>query len=463
MTGVRTNLCTNPSFENNTTDWNVYAGHATIAQSTSHPSVGTKSGLITWEASTSAYNQVYLPFAAVVGQLYTISVDVYVPSGSAPVNLNYRSGSATSTVFDAKQRLSVTAAASSSTENLVMTATTSLGGTCFIDAVLIEKAPLAGAYFDGNSSGGAWSGTAGNSTSTLAGAPAITVVGDPNNVPPRQIIFVTGSSGVTIAINRTDPDGVMRPVRTAEAAPLGGGQWAGYDYESPFSPTGPGIITYTVTPSDGSTPFSTTVGQLNIAQAWLIHPGVPSLSQKIRRVTLSGTSAPSGATAHNVLGRPNPVMVTDGVRKGKTFTLTIRTPDSLVSGGAPLYPGPGTFGGPGVFSGLGGVDSSAPVEAAFDALFADTAPLLLQLVYPFTAAHLYLWISIGQVDVARVSMQFGEATRIITLPCTVVDRPAGGIAAQRTWADLMAECATWADVLAKYATWQGAFVGTPGT
>lgn len=453
----RTNLCTNPSFENNTTDWHVYASEATIAQSTTHPTVGTHTGLITWAADSNGTNQVYSPFTAVIGQTYTLSVDVYVPSGSTPVHLTFRSANASSTVFDRTQRLSVTAVAAGSTENLVIFPTTGAGGTCYIDAALFEKAPLAGTYFDGNTGGASWSGTAGNSTSTFVGAATLTVANDPTNVPPRNILFVTGATGSTITITRTDPDGAIRAVRTAEAGPLVGGTWSGFDYESPFDPSGGQTVTYTGQASDGSNPFTATVAALNITQSWLIHPGVPDLSQPI--IILDGDPGEtfdSGATVHNVLGRSTPVIVTDGVRRSPASSFIIST-DTIVQ------------------------------RKAIEALLADTSPLLLQAVLPpSTASALfpsltlypsptlypggtvaafstYDWVAIDQVTRDHVGSVVVDPWRRWTLPYRVVDRPAGGVAAQRTWADLMTDAATWSTALGKYATWNGALTGTPGS
>lgn len=460
---TRLNLCTNPSFENNATDWNVYATHATVARSTSHPSVGTHSGQVTWAAESDVHNQTFSPFAAVIGQTYTLSIDVYVPSGNPPLLINFKGAETRSTLFDQKQRLSVTAVASVSTENLVVfpSATGShgsapAGGVAFLDAALFERAPVALPYFDGTFAGATWSGTAGNSTSTLTSPPAITVSNDPMNIPPRNILFVTDSPGSTVTITRTDPDGAIRPVRTAEAAPLIGGTWSGFDYESPFDPTGSKNVTYTAQPSDGSAPFTATVPALRITQSWLIHPGVPDLSQPITILDADpGETFDSGATVHNVLGRGTPVIVTDGVRRSAASSVTIAT-DTVAQ------------------------------RQALEALLADTSPLLLQAVvqgssasslfpnltlYPGPAIYpggvsdsfsTYDWLAIDQVTRDRAGAILADPFRRWLLPYRVVDRPAGGVAAQRTWADLMADAATWSAVLEKFSTWNGALTGTPG-
>lgn len=294
----------------------------------------------------------------------------------------------------------------------------------------------------------------------------ITATLDPTNLPPRVQLDVTGSPGVTVTITRTDPDGGTRPVRTAESAQLVSGAFTCYDYESPFDPGGNARITYSAQPSGGSAAFTTTVAALQITQAWLIHPGVPDLSQPINGTSLSTVTSMSGATLHNVPGRSNPVPVSDGVRKGATFNLLLKT--TATAGTSPIFPSSSIFPDTSLFP-SGTVFPDGPLgpwvssTAALYDLLADTAPLLLQLVYPYTTAVEYKWINVGQVTEDRRSNDFGDPRRIMTLECAEVDRPAGGIASQRTWADLLAECSTWRDVLNRYATWHGVLTGVVGT
>jgi hypothetical protein len=255
----------------------------------------------------------------------------------------------------------------------------------------------------------------------------------PTNVPPRVQLAVTGSPGSVITITRTGPDGAPHAVRTAEPAPLIAGAWTGYDYESPFDPDGHAQMIYSVQASDNSAPFTTTVPCLQVTRSWLIHSGVPALSQ--------------------------PITILDG-DPGETFD----------SGASFVI----------------ATDTTAQ-RIAMEALLSDTSPLLLQAVvtgpaiaqlfpnltlFPSTTLlpgggvssyTTYDWVAIDQVTRDRSGGYVVDPWRRWTLPYRVVDRPAGGVVAQRTWSSLMADDATWSAVLAEFATWNGAFTGTAGS
>jgi hypothetical protein len=187
-------------------------------------------------------------------------------------------------------------------------------------------------------------------------------------------------------------------------------------------------------------------------QPWLIHPGVPSLSLPVTGILLTDDQSDSGTALHAPLGRADPIPVSDGARKTPAFQVSFRT-------GGEIYSFPGGFTFPGELTFPGAQDQNDALKA----ILRDSAPLLLQIVYPFTDIAMYRWISIDRVTTARVTMLFGDQQRVWTLDCTEITRPAGGIAAQRTWADLVAECATWQDVIDKYATWTGVTTGIAGT
>jgi hypothetical protein len=293
----------------------------------------------------------------------------------------------------------------------------------------------------------------------------ITLTPQPSNVPPRFQIDVAGVTGTTINITRTDPDGGTRPVRLAEPATLVAGAWTGYDYESPFDPSGVQRITYTVIPGDSSPIFSTQVAALRITQAWLIHPGVPGLSIPISGVDFTDIASDSGVTLHQVAGRENPVPYSDGRRKARTHQLIIRTDHLQSTAIRPLYPSTGLYPSPTLFPSSGSSGPATPATTADDveALISDASTLLLQVVYPFTPAAVYEWIQVGHMNKHRLSRQFGDPRRVFTLDVTIVDRPAGGIAAERTYADVDAETGTYAALDAKYGTYHGLLAGVAGT
>jgi hypothetical protein len=198
------NLCTNPSFENNTTGWHTFAfsgstfnldppGATTVARSTLRATVGTASGEVTCGGVPTSLHiggeGTMIAFTTVIGQVYTITVNAYVPSATTtPVQVvkfdntggAFVRGSSTS-AFDTWQPLEVTfTATSTSTYVGVGTYNSSTFGQKFyVDAMLIQSGSWATTtYFDGDTVDTAtynytWDGTVGNSAST---ATALTVV-----------------------------------------------------------------------------------------------------------------------------------------------------------------------------------------------------------------------------------------------------------------------------------------------
>lgn len=171
----RTNLCTNPSFETNTTGWTLGGSvQPTFATSTSKKLFGTQCGLITWPA-TGSLPLVQYSFTTTVGAIYTVSAYVFVPTGNPAVLLTvggFSLAGQTSSVTNDWQRLTFTFAAASTTSSLQLITTGPGTGLCYVDAVLVEQGGL-GNYFDGslpafktNGVTQAWTGTAHGSTST---------------------------------------------------------------------------------------------------------------------------------------------------------------------------------------------------------------------------------------------------------------------------------------------------------
>lgn len=438
-TVTRTNLCTNPSFEAGITGWNATGTPApAIAQSAAHSQNRSKSLKITWAAGNNFLPAASYVLATTPGLQYTVSVYVYVPTGSPAVSiivggLGLAGFSSASTVLDVWQRLAVTFTANAATHTVAVSppGTPAGGEVCFIDSALFELAPNAATYFDGASSGCQWTGTADLSTSQqLSGPLSITVTNDLENEPPRRIIFVTGAPGTTAQINRTDPDGNTYPVRGADPASLtGGGQWAGFDVEGPYGQA----ATYTVVPSDSSPSVFQVVDPLATTQARFVHPGEPSLSVRIVGwYEDSERTYPTSRALNDVVGRELPIPIADGRRKGASYDASLKT-------------------------------NSAADTAAFRALISQDAVLLLQIVYPFTSESVWEYVSLGDVKEFRRTGQFGDPRRKFTFTCTVVDRPAGGVAAQWTIADLAVAEGTISAAAADYQTITGLALGIAGT
>lgn len=144
------NLLDNNSFELGVGDWtNGGVGTApTHAQSTAHvyPDGGTWAMLVTWAATAPETDVQRRITGLTVGQTYTLSYYVYVPTGSPAVYLKSvtESGATTTTgsasaVNDAFTRVTVTFTAGSTT-HLIQLATASSpgGGTVYADAGQLE-------------------------------------------------------------------------------------------------------------------------------------------------------------------------------------------------------------------------------------------------------------------------------------------------------------------------------------
>lgn len=251
-----------------------------------------------------------------------------------------------------------------------------------------------------------------------------------STLPPQVLIDVTGFTGPTITIVRYDASGAGTPVR-ASPAPLIGGAATVFDVEEPFGV----LVDYAAT--DGTSYVVSAPVLMPVTQAWLIHPGVPVLSQPIE--ILSGgafdLTMVSSTALHQVLGRATPIPISDGQRKAPTTAMTLYTDDPVS-------------------------------EAGLLALFDDDSPLLLQVPSPTGAsAPLYYWVSVGDVVDARVDQDQDAPWREWgPLTLTVVDRPAGPVSNPRTFATETAEFATWADEIAgPYVTYRGLLTGVAGT
>jgi hypothetical protein len=138
----------------------------------------------------------------------------------------------------------------------------------------------------------------------------VTDVGTPN-------LFAT-------TVTRLNPDGRVVPVRTLDGNPLtlttSGANRIGllYDYEMPYGSP----VTYSTQETPTSTSAEVTV---NSSRAWLIHPGVPSLSMPI---TVADWAARTRKVVRGVfqpMGRSTHVVVADGTRKASEYNLTVLT------------------------------------------------------------------------------------------------------------------------------------------
>ena len=252
------------------------------------------------------------------------------------------------------------------------------------------------------------------------------------NVPPRVRLDVT-DIGATVAagavtVNRLDPDGRLVPVRTQDGNPLtlstSGINKVGlvYDYEMPLGAT----VQYTTTEDP-----STSSGEVTVpsSQVWLVHPGVPALSQpiEIRVGSFQEETLPVKQGVFYPMGRKSPIVVSDGTRHSgqSSFTVSTETADEL---------------------------------AAMRDLLDDGGPLLLNVPAAVGIGVDTAYISVADVTITRPSDVGSDALRDIKMPYTVIDRPSGGSQSERTYIDLLS-VPTYGDLLTLYPTYLDVLAG----
>ena len=143
----RTNLSTNPSFENNTTGWVVKSG--SITRSTAQAYIGT--------ASASLNGAVEQYIESTIADEYTVSVYARAASGTVSVSVAGLT-SPDGVTYTQLNPVSVNVNTSDWTRiNTSFQANTIYSGmrmsspsAVFIDAILIELSPVIDAYFDGD-------------------------------------------------------------------------------------------------------------------------------------------------------------------------------------------------------------------------------------------------------------------------------------------------------------------------
>ena len=443
----RRNYATNPSFETNASGW-VSVGTSSVNRSTTRAWVGSSSGLVTLGAGPApGQGASHTVTGLAVGETYTASAYVWVPSASIGANLAlfifgvaFGVSSAVATP-DTWVRISVTwtATSSSHTVALLNGATSTAGQTAYIDGLLVEKAATAGAYFDGATTDSGdtstlgstiydWTGTAHASQSVqslVIQAYTITATVEDDQSPQRVRIDVEAapSTGVAaVTVTRTDPSGRVLPVRTEDGQPL---QLVVsetirvgtvYDYEAPY---GQPVVYSTVSqPTVLSEPVT-----VHEDRVWLIHPGIPARSVPIElmRGSFDEEEEDVAGAVFYALGRRNGVVFTDGRRKAPAGTLIVGT-------------------------------ETAAESRALGELLADAFPLLLN-VPPLLGIEVDTnYVHLGRLRRVRPSDVGSDPQRNWMLPFQVVEMPVGGTQSQRTFQNVLDESETFQQVLDAYAT-----------
>jgi hypothetical protein len=257
----------------------------------------------------------------------------------------------------------------------------------------------------------------------------VTATVEADSVPPRVRLDVTdiGSPNLLqVTVTRLDPDGRTTPVRTNDGEPLtlttAGANRVGllYDYEAPYG----SAVSYSTVESPTTTSAEVTVAE---GRVWIIHPGVPPLSMPVSVATMGNRLRAVNRGVFKPLGRKSAIVVTDGARKAPEGTIELNT--------------------------------FTPAEAAaFEALTDDAAVLLLNIPATLNWGVAPSYVSLGDLEEGRLVDYAGEPQRLHTLPYMVVDRPAGGTTAARSYVDLLT-FASYADLLVAYPTYLDLLAG----
>ena len=255
---------------------------------------------------------------------------------------------------------------------------------------------------------------------TITVTPTVDLV----SVPPRVQLNVTASAGETsTTITRLDPDGILRTVRTSDGAPLpiSGGVALVYDYEAPYG--APVQFSSLESPATVSVQVS-----VDVADVWLIHPGLPALSQPVSVASLDSRTRRVQRGVFYPMGRKYPVVQTDGQRKAAESVIELRL-DSL--------------------------EELNSIEALVD----DAGVLLLNVPASLGWGIDTCYISVGDIEESRLIDYAADEHRYYAMPYQVVAAPVGGTQADRTFADITTTFATFADVQAAYPTFLDLLAG----
>lgn len=227
----------------------------------------------------------------------------------------------------------------------------------------------------------------------------------PTAVPPFVELEVvdTVTTFATITLQRLDPDGVWRPVRGAEPAQLSGGTWAGEDFEAPYG----AVLNYRAVREDGTLFYSLTGYPsgpsadliMHVPDPWLIHPGIPLLSQPLKVRLQDKETRPARRGVFSPLSGGLPIVVSSR-RVAASSQLEVLT-------------------------------ETLNEQEALLALLDDGQALLLNLPAEQGWGLPTCWVSVGDVDTTR-DIQYGASPRRVwSLPYSVVNRPVGDL--QSVW------------------------------
>lgn len=220
-----TNLCNNPSVETDLTGWAVKGSTApTIARDTTISRVGSASVKIT-QTATVVQGVGFTATGLVIGQQYTMSAYVYIPTGSIDVistvaNIGY--GTDTAGLRDQWVRPVMTFTATATTHNAGFDTQglAQVGKIFYVDGLVIERGNVASPYFEGTGDFAyVWAGTANFSVSYQQAPDVVTWAPALASVKSVRATSIK-SHGTAAMMIVNGPDG-NRTTQTTLAASVG--------------------------------------------------------------------------------------------------------------------------------------------------------------------------------------------------------------------------------------------------
>lgn len=276
----------------------------------------------------------------------------------------------------------------------------------------------AGSLIVGPSVGATVVGATALATATSAAGTAtvphltIAVTAEPGYSPPRVRIDVTDNRympATQVTITRRDPDGHSYPVRTSDGGPLlmSAGSATIWDYEAPYGVP----LNY----STDASPDTATV-ELDCDDVWLIHPGVPAKSCRIKVTALPQRTRATRRGLHQVLGAAQPIPISSGARSTAAAPMSLRT-------------------------------FTDDDRQALDQILDDDAALRLNIPPSKPWGWDTCYISVGDLTENRTVAYGRFPWREWVLPIQVCGRPGGGTQAGITWNTVAAQYPTWQAII----------------
>lgn len=211
-----------------------------------------------------------------------------------------------------------------------------------------------------------------------------------------------------------------------------------------FTPTVGSVGTIVTTGTAPTESFYEIIStQLDVDEAWLLHPSSPSLSVSIDpgpnawrddglNVAIESAQssvAKSAQTLHYPIGRTRAVVIGHGNRLEDEWTLVLTAP-------------------------------RLEDRDAVSAIVRDQTPLLIRSPLSFGWDLPDGFYAIGDVTSDRYFAPLQYEERRITLPLVPSDPPVVRLAGERTYADLLLEAASYSDLLAMYDTYTDLLTGS---